>query len=108
MTNLEALSAKCTLICSEFYPDDKVLRNMLFDNGIEPNGRAMPKDAVITKQAIILVKGFVASSRSENGVSFSVNEKAVEDNIRFWCGECGLDASEFVKIRSIRNGSKRW
>lgn len=108
MTNLEALSAKCTRICSGFYPDRKVLEDALFDAGIGVNDEAIPKDVRIVTTAIELVVGYVEQSRSEGGVAVSVNEDAVKQSIIFHCDKYGLDTSRFVKISSIENGSSLW
>ena len=35
MTNLDAIRALCTKICTGFYPDKNVLEFTLIDNGIE-------------------------------------------------------------------------
>ena len=37
-TNLEALRAKCKLICDTCYVDDDVLIDVLCDAGIDPDG----------------------------------------------------------------------
>ena len=108
MTNIEALSAKCTRICSAFYVDKVVLQDALFDASILPDDLAKPQDPEIIKQAIILVKGFVETSRSEGGISTSINQSTVKNNIIYWCKMVGLDASEFVEQIVIKNGSNRW
>jgi len=109
MTNFESLSAKCTRICSAFYPDAVVLEDALNDAGLDPTKKAKSKDPAIIKQAIILVKGFVETNRSEGGVSTGIDREAVNRNILFWCKQCGLDASEFVDgLKVIKNGSNRW
>lgn len=108
MTNLEALKAKCTRICSAFYADRNVLLDALFDTGVDPDAKAVPKDTAIIKQAIILVKGFVETGRSQSDISISVDREAVNENIIFWCKEAGLDASEFIEGIAIRNGSNLW
>lgn len=108
MTNLEALSAKCTRICSGFYPDNKVLENALFDAGIDVEGTAIQKDVRIVRVAIELVVGYVEQSRAEGGVTVSVNEGAVKQSIIFHCNKYGLDASEFVNISTVENGSNLW
>ena len=106
-TNLEALRAKCKLICDTCYVDDDVLIDVLFDAGIDPNGTAVPMDVEIVKAAIIVVKGWVESARSEGGINVSINREAVEKNILFWCQRFGLDASEYLSdsMTVIQDGS---
>ncbi len=109
-TNLEALRAKCKLICDTCYVDDDVLTDVLCDNGIDPGGMAVPMDAAIVKAAIIVVKGWVETSRSEGGISTSINREAVDKNILFWCQRFGLDASEYLSdsMTVIQDGSEMY
>ena len=106
-TNLEALRAKCKLICDTCYADDDVLIDILSDAGINPSGNAVPKDVEIVKAAIIVVKGWVESQRSEGGINVSINREAVDKNILFWCQRFGLDASEYLSesMTVIQDGS---
>ena len=106
-TNLEALRAKCKLICDTCYADDDVLIDVLCDNGIDPSGKAVPMDVEIVKAGIIVVKGWVESARSEGGINVSINREAVEKNILFWCQRFGLDASEYLSdcMTVVQDGS---
>lgn len=106
-TNLEALRAKCKLICDTCYVDDDVLIDVLADAGIEPAVNAVPNDVEIVKAAITIVKGWVESARSEGGINVSINREAVDKNILFWCQRFGLDASEYLSdsITVIQDGS---
>lgn len=106
-TNLEALRAKCKLICDTCYADDDVLIDVLWDNGIDPSGKAVPMDVEIVKAAIIVVKGWVESARSEGGINVSINREALEKNILFWCQRFGLDASEYLSdcMTVVQDGS---
>lgn len=106
-TNLEALRAKCKLICDTCYVDDDVLIDVLYDSGIEATGNAVPNDVEIVKAAIVVVKGWVESNRSEGGMNVSINREAVEKNILFWCQRFGLDASEYLSdsMTVIQDGS---
>lgn len=106
-TNLEALRAKCKLICDTCYADDDVLIDVLWDNGIDPSDKAVPMDVEIVKAAIIVVKGWVESARSEGGINVSINREAVDKNILFWCQQFGLDASEYLSesMTVIQDGS---
>ena len=107
-TNLEALRAKCKLICDTCYADDDVLIDVLCDNGIDPSDSAAAMDVEIVKAAIIVVKGWVETSRSEGGISTGINREAVDRNILFWCQRFGLDASEYLSdsMTVIQDGSQ--
>ena len=69
MTNLDAIRALCTKICSGFYPDQNVLEFTLLDNGIDPSKNFIPKDVELVKAAISVVKGMTENSHSESGIS---------------------------------------
>lgn len=109
-TNLEALRAKCKLICDTCYADDDVLIDVLADAGIEPAANAVPNDVEIVKAAITIVKGWVESARSEGGINVSINREAVDKNILFWCQRFGLDASEYLSdsMTVIQDGSEMY
>ena len=107
-TNLEALRAKCKLICNTCYVDDDVLKDVLTDAGILPDGEASGTSAALLVEcAIPVVKGWVETSRSEGGISSSIDREAVEKNILFWCQRYGLDASEYLSesMTVIQDGS---
>ena len=106
-TNLEALRAKCKLICDTCYADDDVLIDVLCDSGIVPGDKAVPSDVEIVKCAILVVMGWVESQRSEGGINVSINREAVEKNILFWCQRFGLDASEYLSesMTVVQDGS---
>lgn len=106
-TNLEALRAKCKLLCNTCYVDTDVLIDVLWENGINPEGQDTPSDVRLIKAAILVVKGWVETSRSEGGISTSINREALERNILFWCRRYGLDASEFLSdsMTVIQDGS---
>lgn len=109
-TNLEALRAKCKLLCNTCYADDDALIDALCDNGIEPGNAAVPGDINLIKTAIFVVMGWVETSRSEGGISAAVDREAVEKNILFWCQRYGLDASEFLtdSMTVIQDGSNMY
>lgn len=82
---------------------------MLLNVGIDGKAEAKPKDAELLKVAIRLVRGYVEGSRTENGVSTSVREDAVNENIRIWCKDYGLDAEDYLlSVKTIENGSNLW
>ena len=110
-TNLEALRAKCMLICDTCYVDDDVLIDVLCDAGIDPDGEASGTSAAqLVECAIPVVKGWVETSRSEGGISVSIDREAVEKNILFWCQRYGLDASEYLSdsMTVIQDGSEMY
>lgn len=110
MTNLTALSSLCNAIVNTFYPDDSALKIALFNASIDPDGAAVPKDAGLFRVAVALVRGYVESSRSENGVSIGVMQDAVEKSLKYWCNIYGLDADEELNdtLSYIEDGSNRW
>lgn len=109
LTNSEALRAQCKLICNTCYVDKDVLALVLYSAGMDANATATANDPEIIRQAILIVKGWIETSRSENGISVSIDMDAVKTNILFWCKQAGLDASEFVDdMITLENGSDLW
>jgi hypothetical protein len=108
MTNLDAIRALCTKICTGFYPDKNVLEFTLIDNGIEATEPYKPKNVKLVRLAIGIVKGMAENSHSESGISDSWDREAIEKNIAFLCKEYGMDSSEFVDEPSITDGSNQW
>lgn len=109
MTNLEALRAQCKLICNTCYVDSDVLKLALHNAGIDTDADAAVKDPAIIREAIVIVKGWAETSRSENGISTAIDMVAVKNSIVFWCGEAGLDASEFIDDTiTLDSGSDLW
>lgn len=110
MTNLKALSSLCNAIANTFYPDKSTLEVVLFNGGIEPDAEAAPKDPKIFRAAVRLIYGYVESSRTENGVSTSVNEDAIRKSLAIWCKDYGLNAEEELGdyLRVIEDGSSLW
>lgn len=110
MTNKEALRAQCKLICNNCYVDSDVLELALLNSGVigeEEVGAT--NDPTIIRTAIIIVKGWVETSRSENGISTTIDINALDNNIKFWCAKAGLDASEFVDSQiTFESGSDFW
>ena len=109
MKNLEALKAQCKLICNTCYVDDDVVRLTLFNSGLDADSEAVANNPDIVRAAIVIVNGWAETSRSENGISASVDMASVKKNILFWCNRAGLDASEFVSDMAIvEDGSNMW
>lgn len=109
MDNLTALRSLCNAICNTFYPDGQTMALLLFNEGIEASDNAAPKDPQLLKLAIRLVQGYVESSRTELGVSTAINTDKVNDNIRRWCADYGLDADDYLtSLKVIENGSNLW
>ena len=95
-TNLEALKAKCNVICNTCYVDDAAAIDTLEDAGLVETETAVPNDPKIVECAILIVKGWVETSRSENGISVATDVAQVNRNILFWCKQAGLDATKYV------------
>lgn len=110
MKNAAALRNLCNAIANTFYPDSATIELALFNEGIESQAEATPKDPKIFRIAVSLVMGYVEGSRSENGVSTTVLQDAVEKSIRYWCNIYGLDADEVLSdyLRVMEDGSKLW
>lgn len=110
MTNIEALSKLCTAIANTFYPDNAVLQLTLFNEGIEADADAQPKDVQIFRCAVCLVRGYVEASRSEGGVSTSVMQDKIEKSLNYWCNYYGLDADEELNDdkRTISDATNMW
>ncbi len=110
MKNSEALKRLCNAIANTFYPDDSTIELALFNEGIDSEGNATPKDPQIFRIAISLVKGYVEGSRSENGVSTSVLTDAVKESILYWCNIYGVDAEEVIgdSLRVMEDGTHLW
>lgn len=110
MTNIAALSSLCNAIANTFYPDDNTIRVALFNAEIDPEAEATPKDPQIFRVAVALVRGYVEASRSENGVSTSVMQEAVDKSLEWWCNYFGLDAEEELggSFNIIDDISSRW
>lgn len=109
MDNLKALRGLCNAICNTFYPDRGAMEMMLFNEGIDSDAEATPKDEKLFRVAVRLVRGYVESSRTENGVSTSVREDAINENIKLWCEDYGLDADDYlISVKTIENGSNLW
>lgn len=109
MNNLQATSSLCNAIANTFYPDKHTIELALFNEGIDAEIEATPKDEVILRVAISLVLGYVESSRSEGGISTSVNADAIEKSIKYWCKMYGVDVEELTdSVSVLRDGSNLW
>lgn len=110
MTNLEALKAQCKLICNTCYVDEDVAKYSLLGAGIDEKEEATANNPDIIREAIIIVKGWVETSRTENGITASIDMDVLQNNIVYWCGKAGLDAEEFLDdtLTTIDNGTDLW
>ena len=81
MNNLEALKAQCKLICNTCYIDDDVARLVLQNAGLDAEGAPSANDPDIVSAAILVVKGWIETSRSENGISVSVDISGIKKNM---------------------------
>ena len=108
-TNLEALKARCKLICNTCYVDSDVAEDALLQQGLDPVSSG-GDDTTITKCAIVIVKGWVETSRSEGGISASINYDAIKKNLLWWANQYGLDADELLadSFKTIEDGSQLW
>ena len=110
MNNLNATRSLCNAIANTFYPDNSTIELALFNEGIDANADATPKDVKILKVAASLCIGYVEASRSEGSVSTSVREDAVKDSIKYWANIYGADAAEVLgdSVSVIEDGTHLW
>lgn len=110
MDNLKALGNLCNAIANTFYPDKATLELVLFNEGLDAGAEARPKDPELFRCAVGLVRGYVESSRNENGLSTAVREDAVKSSLLYWCDYYGLDAEDELGdyARQIEDGSNLW
>lgn len=110
MKNAVALRSLCNAIANTFYPDKDTLDLALFNEGIDPQADATPKDAAIFRVAISLCMGYIEGSRTENGISTSVMQDTVKESIRYWCNMYGLDADDILSDYLVvkEDGSHLW
>ncbi len=111
MTNLEAIRSQCKLICNTCYVDDDVIALIATNNSIDPTGEYTSDDVTkVVTCAILVVRGWVETSRSEGGISVAVDQDKIEQNLLFWCNRYGLDSSELLdgSLSTIENGSQLW
>ena len=97
-------------MANTFYPDKDTVELALFNESIDPEAEATPKDAAIFRIAVSLCMGYVESSRTENGVSTSVLADALKESIRHWCNVYGLDADDVLSDYLVvkEDGSNLW
>lgn len=110
MTNLIATKSLCNAIANTFYPDNSTIEVVLFNEGIDPKADAAPKDTNIFRVAVQLIKGYVESSRTENGVSTAVRDDAIKDSIKYWCGLYGVAVEDVLgdTLSVIEDGTHLW
>jgi len=108
LTKLDALVAEV----EPYTPSGSVLRKALADNGVsDETGSYDPASDKITiaKAAIaVLRKLIVLSSDSLGKSSQGYNTENLKARIASICKDCGLDASNFVDVPEISDGSKFW
>lgn len=110
MNNAQVLKSLCNAIANTFYPDDSTVELILFNEGIDPDGVAIPKDEKLFRVAVSLVFGYVEGSRKENGIDTTVLAKRIEESIKYWCNIYGLEADEVLEgyVRTIQDATKMW
>lgn len=110
MTNKEAISSQCTAIASSFYPDTIAVEATANVLGLDPEAEAERKDPRVFRSVVLLVKGYIEGSRSENGISVSVRADAIKQSLVAWCGIYDLDPAEELGdyVRTIQDGSNLW
>lgn len=109
MTNIEALKATTKRICNVFYADDDVIRLTMAQSGINEDADydASADGADMLRCAIRIVRSFVETSRSENGISVAIDRKAVERNIQMECESAGIEYED-LEGSSVEDISFMW
>lgn len=110
MTNSDAVKRLCNAIVSTYYPDDRVLELVCLMNDLEPDSDAELYAPSIFNAAAKLVVGYVETSRSEGGISFSAEKERVFASLQFWAKQYGVDAEEFIEsnLRVLEGGTSLW
>lgn len=111
MTNTEAIRALCTAIANTFYPDTSAVAITAEAMGLDPNAEATRKDPLVFRSAVLLVRGYVEGSRSENGLSVSVrSEEAIKKALLAWCAQYDLNPEDELEnaVRTISDGTHLW
>ncbi|MCC8154809.1 MAG: hypothetical protein LIP01_11790 [Tannerellaceae bacterium] len=109
MTNLEALSHKCSFLFPSFYPDESILEFTLLEDGLKPGDEySVECKRKIAILAIRIISNNVETSHSEGGVSNAVDLGKVKENVIRECALLGIDASLYVSVSTIEDGSDSW
>lgn len=111
MTNKDTIRNLCTAVASSFYPDMAVVETTASTMGLNPDDEAVRKDPLVFRCVVLLVRGYIEGSRSENGISVSVrSEEAIKQSLLLWCGQYDLDPEQELGdfVRKIQDGSSMW
>lgn len=110
MTNLEAIRSLSNAICNTFFPDTATIEIVMLNEGVIGEAETQPKDPIILKCAINLVRGYIEGSSSQNGVSTSVrSQEAINASIKHYCSMYGVDATEYgIEDLTLMNISDMW
>lgn len=104
------IQAVCKAICNTCYVDDDVVMAMLLSNGIEPDAETSGDfDAKVVELAIVIVNGWVETSRNEGGISVAIDREQVSKNMFYWCNRYGLDADELIgNVTTVEDVTDMW
>lgn len=110
MKNVDTIRNLCTAIANTYYPDNGSIEVVMLNEGVDGEAESTPKDPIILKCAITLVKGYIEGSSSQNGISTSVrSQEAIEKSIRYYCGVYGVDLVDMgVDGVVLTNCSDMW
>lgn len=107
MTNAEILKAQCRMMHSACYVDDDVVELALSKIGRNPNDEGKA-DSEITRQAILIVLSWSETSRSEGGMSVSVDLAHLRISLARWCLMYGIEEEILGGLSTIEDGSNLW
>ena len=108
LTKYEALIAEL----EPYTPAQATIKKALFDVDVEDVDSAyIPKTDKVTiaKAAVIILKQLVVLSSDSLGKSSQgYNVDMLRKRIKDLCSENGLEASDFVEVPSVTDGSNMW
>jgi len=94
-----------------YSPSSLTIKKALIDGGLDGSNEYVPAEHKVNviKVAInILKKLIVLSSDSMGKSSQGFKEQELKNRIKALCGEAGLDASDYIEIPTIEDGSHLW
>lgn len=110
MTNKEALISWCKRLNSMASIDENSVELSLSEVGIDPTSVYDNADGKLMLMcAIGIVRGSVETSKSENGISVSIDVDSINNNIRYWCNRYGIDSNGLtIGKTTIKDISNMW
>lgn len=108
LTKYEALLGELEPYTPSALTIKKALKDSGIDNMNSEYAAETDKRSIALAAIRVLKKMVVLTSDSLGKSSQGYSVEKLEDRIKDLCAENGLDASEFVEISSITDGSNQW